>query len=292
MKLKETEVMIENTYFRDLEQENDISNVDIKVLDAQKNTYNRNYSSRIQFHPFTYFYFVRQGFGKLSVENETLSVHQNDIIVINSNIGHTIYVDGTCGTCEIIGFGVESLSLSKINKKSGKVESTNFFSANIEEDKLDASYFDEIFDEFHGEKIFARTMSNSKAAIFIVEFLRKFENIITVKHDRKVNRQIDYIKNYIDSNYAEDIKLEQLSAMAYMNKFHLISEFKQSYRVTPIDYLILKRIEISKNLLISTNHSMEEISSIVGFNSQSYFNQVFKKKVGQTPSQFRKKHRL
>ena len=80
--------------------------------------------------------------------------------------------------------------------------------------------------------------------------------------------------------------------MAYMNKFHLISEFKQAYRVTPIEYLILKRIEISKNLLISTNHSMEEISTIVGFNSQSYFNQVFKKKNMQTPSQFRKKHRL
>lgn len=91
-------------------------------------------------------------------------------------------------------------------------------------------------------------MANSKAAIFIVEFLRKFKSSITVKHDRKVNRQIDYIKNYIDSNYAEDIKLEQLSAMAYMNKFHLISEFKQSYRVTPIEYLILKR-KLDKLLL-------------------------------------------
>ena len=80
--------------------------------------------------------------------------------------------------------------------------------------------------------------------------------------------------------------------MAYMNKFHLISEFKQSYRITPIEYLILKRVEVSKDLLISTNHTMEEISALVGFNSQSYFNQVFKKKVGQTPSQFRRKHRL
>ncbi|MBM0045868.1 helix-turn-helix transcriptional regulator [Anaerococcus sp. mt242] len=283
---------MENTNFRDIEHENDISNVDIKVLDAQRNNYTRNYSSRIQFHPFTYFYFVNKGFGKLSIENETISIHQKDIIVINSNIGHTIYIDGSCGECEILGFGVESLSFSKVNRMKSNIEPINFFSANIEEDKIDASYFDEIYDEFHSDQIFSKAMANSKAAIFIVELLRKFENQITVKHDRKVNRQVDYIKNYIDSNYAEDIKLEQLSAMAYMNKFHLISEFKQSYRVTPIEYLILKRIEISKNLLISTNHSMEEISSIVGFNSQSYFNQVFKKKVGQTPSQFRKKHRL
>ena len=291
MKLKES-VMMENIYFRDVEQENDISNVDIKVLDAQKNNYARNYSSRIQFHPFTYFYFINKGFGKLSIENEIISIHHKDIIVINSNIGHTIYIDGSCGECEILGFGVESLSLSKVNRKNNSIETINFYSANVEEDDIDPSYFYEIYDEFNSDQIFSKAMANSKAAIFIVEFLREFENKITVKHDRKVNRQIDYIKNYIDSNYAEDIKLEQLSTMAYMNKFHLISEFKQSYRVTPIEYLILKRIEISKNLLISTNHSMEEISSIVGFNSQSYFNQVFKKKVGKTPSQFRKKHRL
>lgn len=53
----------------------------------------------------------------------------------------------------------------------------------------------------------------------------------------------------MDANYHEDIKLEDLSAMAYMNKFHLISEFKQSYRITPIEYLILKRIEVSKIFL-------------------------------------------
>lgn len=289
---KETEVMMEKNNLRDMHQENDISNVDIKVLDAQRNNYSRNYSSRIQFHPVTYIYFVKEGFGKLSVENEAINIHQNDILFVNSNIGHTVYVDASCGSCEIIGFGVESLSISKVDNRNNKLEPINFFTANVEEDNIDPSCFDEVFEEFHGDKIFSKAMANSKAAIFIVEFLRKFENNITVKHDRKVNRQIDYIKNYIDSNYADDIKLEQLSAMAYMNKFHLISEFKQSYRVTPIEYLILKRIEISKNLLISTNHSMEEISSIVGFNSQSYFNQVFKKKVGQTPSQFRKKHRL
>ena len=113
--------MMENTNFRDIEHENDISNVDIKVLDAQRNNYTRNYSSRIQFHPFTYFYFVNKGFGKLSIENETISIHQKDIIVINSNIGHTIYIDGSCGECEILGFGVESLSLSTVKRRKGNV---------------------------------------------------------------------------------------------------------------------------------------------------------------------------
>jgi len=283
---------MDSTNFRDLEQEDDFLDIEIKVLDAQKHNFSRNYSSRIQFHPFTYFYYIIQGNGKLSIENETVDVKDNDLVVINSNIGHTLYVDNTSDSCEIIGFGVESLSVSSINPNNLNKDNSNYFHINLDRKKYNTDLFNEIVNEFNSEKLFSKAMANDKASIFIINALRYNQEKVTVSHDKKVNRQIDYIKNYIDNNYAEDIKLEQLSTMAYMNKFHLISEFKQSYRVTPIEYLILKRIEISKNLLISTNHSMEEISSIVGFNSQSYFNQVFKKKVNQTPSQFRKKHRL
>ena len=42
----------------DIDRENDISDLGIKVLDSQKFIFNKNYSSRIQFHPFTYFYFL------------------------------------------------------------------------------------------------------------------------------------------------------------------------------------------------------------------------------------------
>ncbi len=284
--------MMETYNFTELEQENDVSDVEIKVLDAQRHIFSRNYSSRIQFHPFTYFYYVVSGQGRLSIESEQIEVKENDLVIINSNIGHTVYVDDSVNACEVIGFGVESISISKINQKTDDIEAINYYHKNLPKTYDATGVFSDILDEFNSDELYSKAMANSKAAIFIIKILRHFEEELTVRHDRKINRQIDYIKTYIDNNYAEDIKLEQLSTMAYMNKFHLISEFKQSYRVTPIEYLILKRVEISKNLLISTNHSMEEISSIVGFNSQSYFNQVFKKKTGQTPSQFRKKHRL
>ena len=276
----------------DIDRENDISDLGIKVLDSQKFIFNKNYSSRIQFHPFTYFYFLINGEGKLSIENEAIDVRQNDLIIINSNIGHTMYIDGNFDNCEVIGFGVESISISRVNKKTSSVNPTNFFHINLADESKALSTFENILDEYNSKDLFSRSMANSLASIFIINLLRANEDKVAIQHDRKINHQIDYVKSYIDNNYAEDIKLEQLSTMAYMNKFHLISEFKQAYRVTPIEYLILKRIEISKNLLISTNHSMEEISTIVGFNSQSYFNQVFKKKNMQTPSQFRKKHRL
>lgn len=274
-----------------IEEENSLNHLEVKILDAQKNIYNEKVSNRIQFHPFTYFYYIAEGFGKLSIESEIIEVNAGDLIIINSNIGHTLYLDKSISNIKLLGFGIESVSVAGLLED--EVKSINYFHIDNRDKSLKfEEYFEDIYTEYKGNDIFAKSLANAIASTLVINLLRKYRTSITVKHDKKVNRQIDYIKSYIDSNYNEDIKLEDLSSMAYMNKFHLISEFKQSYRITPIEYLILKRVEVAKNLLISTNHTMEEISAIVGFNSQSYFNQVFKKKVGQTPSQFRRKHRL
>lgn len=274
-----------------MEEENSLNHLEVKILDAQKNIYNEKVSNRIQFHPFTYFYYIAEGFGKLSIESEIIEVNAGDLIIINSNIGHTLYLDKSISNIKLLGFGIESVSVAGLLED--EVKSINYFHIDNRDKSLKfEEYFEDIYTEYKGNDIFAKSLANAIASTLVINLLRKYRTSITVKYDKKVNRQIDYIKSYIDSNYNEDIKLEDLSSMAYMNKFHLISEFKQSYRITPIEYLILKRVEVAKNLLISTNHTMEEISAMVGFNSQSYFNQVFKKKVGQTPSQFRRKHRL
>lgn len=306
-----SESILESSIFKD--------DIEIKVLDARESLITNAKNTRIQFHPFIYFYFMAEGSGTFFIENDAIKIKKNDLVIINSNIGHNIYVDEDEYACRSLGFGVESIGLNRIKEKkddkenkvpkrpikrnlseeefreefSEKIDIDNYILIPCEDDsKKTYEIFTKIVNEFAGEDLYAKTLADAIASYFVINFLRRYEGVIEVVHDVNVNRQIDYIKTYLDSNYSEDIKLEDLSNLSYMNKFHLIAEFKQAYRVTPIEYLILKRIEVSKGLLISTNHSMETIANIVGFNSQSYFNQVFRKKVGFTPSQFRKKHRL
>lgn len=71
----------------------------------------------------------------------------------------------------------------------------------------------------------------------------------------------------------------------------LVHLFKKQYDISPINYLIEKRIQESMNLIENTNYSLSDISFIVGFNSQSYYSQIFKRKTGLTPAEHRKKHR-
>lgn len=269
----------------------DMQNIYLKVLYAKKFSTSNNINSRIHFHPFTEFYFILDGKGKFSIEDRVIDTSKDDFFIINSNVGHSIYSSKE-ENLVYISFGVDSIFVKNL-LNDNNIEEDKYIYKNIEENQeYFIKSFDIINEEFNSNDIFSQSMANAKASEFVISLLRKFKDEIIITNDIKINKQIDYIKNFIDNNYSEDINLESLSKMAYMNKFHLIAEFKQSYRVTPIDYLILKRIEVTKNLLISTNHSMEEISSIVGFNSQSYFNQVFRKKVGLTPSQFRKNHRI
>ncbi len=282
------ENILESSIFKD--------DIEIKILNANESFLTNENSSRIQFHPFIYFYFIVEGSGTFFIENDSIKIKKNDLVIINSNIGHNLYVDEDEYAVKTLGFGLESIGLtSHLDEVQSEeeLELDNFFHITWENKEAKINeIFTKIVNEFHSENLYAKTLADALASYFLINFLRHFRNEIEVVPDININRRIDYIKSYIDNNYSLDLSLEGLSNMAYMNKFHLIAEFKQSYRVTPIEYLILKRIEVSKGLLISTNHSMETIAEIVGFNSQSYFNQVFRKKVGITPSQFRKKHRL
>ena len=60
--------------------------------------------------------------------------------------------------------------------------------------------------------------------------------------------------------------------------------------ISPINYLINRRIEESKNLLTTTNYSIRDISTIVGFSNSSYFSQMFKKFTGDSPRAYKNKY--
>ena len=62
--------------------------------------------------------------------------------------------------------------------------------------------------------------------------------------------------------------------------------------ISPINYLISKRIEESKNLLCTTNYSIRDISTIVGFSNSSYFSQMFKKSTGLSPREYKLQYNL
>ena len=102
------------------------------------------------------------------------------------------------------------------------------------------------------------------------------------------NAKVQYLLEYINQHYAEDIHLDDMAKKAFVSKYHLIRVFEQATGVTPYTYLTLKRIKQAKILLRSTNLSIDEIAEYVGFLGAKAFIRAFKQKTGQTPGAYRK----
>ena len=98
-------------------------------------------------------------------------------------------------------------------------------------------------------------------------------------------------ENYLDANYSENITLDTLASITHMNKYYMAHAFTKYIGVSPINYLLQKRIQEGKSLLESTSYSIAQISTTLGFSSQSYFSQTFKKATGKTPIQHRNEFR-
>lgn len=105
---------------------------------------------------------------------------------------------------------------------------------------------------------------------------------------RYLYKRIVRAKLFIDSNYSDNINLNNLSDQAYFSKYHFIRLFKTIYGKTPNNYLVKVRIDNAK-IALTKGYSVMETSILVGFDSPTSFAGAFKKRVGFTPSEYRRK---
>ncbi len=94
-------------------------------------------------------------------------------------------------------------------------------------------------------------------------------------------------KAYIEEHQGEDLSLGQVAKAVNTSTFYFCKLFKRSTGINFTDYLSRVRIEKAKNLLLNPNLRISEIAFEVGFQSLTHFNRVFKKLLGQSPTEYR-----
>lgn len=95
------------------------------------------------------------------------------------------------------------------------------------------------------------------------------------------------ILEYVESNYKQEITLNDLAKIVGMNPRYLCRIFKRITAVSPIDYVVNYRIEQACKFLLSTSMPITNIGFECGFKDTSYFSRIFKLKKGMTPRQYR-----
>lgn len=99
---------------------------------------------------------------------------------------------------------------------------------------------------------------------------------------------MDYAVSYFNENYNKDISIEQYAESRGMSVSWFIRNFKKYTGMTPMQFIVSRRINNAQLLLEQTNYSINEIAGIVGYDDQLYFSRLFRKQKGFSPSQYRK----
>ncbi|MGD1920771.1 MAG: helix-turn-helix transcriptional regulator [Pleurocapsa sp.] len=88
---------------------------------------------------------------------------------------------------------------------------------------------------------------------------------------------LNLIKEYIEIHLAENLSLTQLANIARIRPNYFATQFKQSMRITPHQYVIQRRIERAKQLIIARQGTISELANTVGFADQSHYTRHFKR---------------
>lgn len=114
-----------------------------------------------------------------------------------------------------------------------------------------------------------------------------------VKHAKRkqiVNdERIAKVLDYVNQNVAKSITIEELADKACLTKSYLIRVFRQNLGITPLQYVIRKKIQYSQTLLLESDMTIQQVATTIGIPDVSYFIRLFKKNLGFTPQEYRLK---
>lgn len=139
------------------------------------------------------------------------------------------------------------------------------------------------------DAVYAHLLAKSKLMELFCYFIMNIDlDEITFNNLTSIEK-LTNILSYIDLNIDRNFSIQELAEISCTHPNYFIRLFKQQMGVPPIQYITRKKIEKAKELLSSTPSSVSEIADQLGFNDLFYFSKQFKKNVGLTPTEFRKK---
>ena len=130
-------------------------------------------------------------------------------------------------------------------------------------------------------------LNNLNMLCKVIESYIKMLSATWKKPEKSFNPLIENFKGFIEDNLEYGVGAEQLAEMFHYNKKYLGRLFKKQTGLFLTDYVNERRIERAKTLLSKSQISVTQVALKVGLDNVPYFNRLFKKWTGKTPSQYR-----
>lgn len=139
------------------------------------------------------------------------------------------------------------------------------------------------------EQIYGKTAANIVERNFSHEIRRPYEEqrYLEGAADRHSDELISQIQFWMQTNLNANLTLENVASQFGISQRTLTRRFKEANGISAMQYWQTMRVEAAKELLSSSNLSIQEVAYQVGYQDQSHFSRLFKKELALTPKDYR-----
>lgn len=234
------------------------------------------------FHDYYVIGFIEHGKRLMICNNEEHILNSGDVVIFNPQDPHTCEpMDGN--SFDYRAFNIQPEIMRKYVLEITGINYLPRFTQNaLYQSELASSLHDlhqmilEDQTDFQKEELF----------LFLLEqLLREYSDAEPFYSSQDLTSETKIICEYIETHYAQNITLNQLSELTSLSKYHLLRLFTRQKGISPYRYLETIRINQAKRRLEQGILPIE-VASLTGFSDQSHFTNFFKKLIGLTPKQY------
>lgn len=149
-----------------------------------------------------------------------------------------------------------------------------------------AELFDKIFHVVgQNDSVTPYVISNAISGILTEIVYMRLHQVAKEPHQNQMENAAAYLR----MNFSTKIDIDKLAKDVFLSRYYFIRLFKNYFGISPYSYLTAYRIDQAKERLL-LNLSVDEVAQNCGFGNANNLNRIFKKNVGLTPTDFKKKY--
>ncbi|HIW73449.1 MAG TPA: AraC family transcriptional regulator [Firmicutes bacterium] len=244
---------------------------------------------------------VLQGNGRYEIAAHEYDLQPGDIVILNNTEPHGLFVpEGVILRHLVIHFDPSFIWNSLSNAMD-----YNFLLVFFERGERFSNVLDrgnpatphiftllqEMRQEFEERRVCYELMIKIKLQTVFAEIIRNYDYVDLKKASKPLPEedisQLNAVLSYIDEHLDADIRLADLAAIVHVSPAYFSTLFKRFNGVSPVEYIVHKRVQRAIELIRTTSQNLTEIAMACGFNNGTNFYKAFRRVTGRTPASYR-----
>lgn len=231
------------------------------------------------FHENLELLYILGGTGHVEYDAKSYRVQKGDLVTVNSYAVHQVVSQEPMKyVCLIV-----DNSFCKYHS----IDISNLHFIELLRDARFEPLFQSVIDEYRAETVFKHTAIKLAVLDILLLLCRNYScpQAPALPVNQFSQKRIRTAIQYIKSNIGRKLTVDEIAATVGVSQYHFMREFKRFTGSTLTNYINIIRCEYAKELLQTGQYKIKEVAFLCGFESESYFNNVFKKYTQTLPSE-------